>query len=137
MSEPRDEAKRVLRGHHAPMMHIVYVLENTNDYSWYIGQNDDLKRRLSQHNSGQGGRTTKTKEGSWKLIYAEAYCHKNDALGREKFLKGGSGRKYLKKQLAFHSQSDSNQNIRRSGLPFTLTLIFWKKILSSILNKKS
>lgn len=80
-------------------MHTVYVLENTNDHSWYIGQTDDLKRRVKQHNSGQGGQTTKRKIGSWKLIYAEAYCNKQDALGREKFLKGGSGRTYLKKQL--------------------------------------
>ena len=80
-------------------MYKVYVLENIHDESWYIGQTQDLERRLKQHNSGNGGRTTKTKEGSWKLIYAEAYCDKRDAIGREKFLKGGSGRIYLKKQL--------------------------------------
>ena len=90
-------------------MHIVYVLENTNDSSWYIGQTDDLKRRLSQHNSGQGGRTTKMKPGPWKLIYAEAYCDKRDALGREKFLKGGSGRKYLNKQLVHYLSLKSEQ----------------------------
>lgn len=88
-------------------MHIVYVLENTNDCSWYIGQTDDLRRRLSQHNSGQGGRTTKIKPGPWKLIYAEAYYDKRDALGREKFLKGGSGRKYLDKQLAHYLSIES------------------------------
>lgn len=80
-------------------MHIVYVLENQNDKSWYVGQTDNLKRLIIEHNSGIGGRTTRTKAGPWKLIYAEAYCDKRDALGREKFLKGGSGRKYLYKQL--------------------------------------
>jgi len=84
-------------------MHTVYVLENQKDKSWYIGQTGNLKRRLEQHNSGVGGRTTKLKEkGSWKLMYAEAYCDKRDALGRERFLKGGSGRKYLQKQLAHY-----------------------------------
>jgi len=83
-------------------MFSVYVLENQNDKSWYIGQTDDLKRRLAQHNSGNGGRTTKIKNGPWKLIYAEAYCDKRDVIGREKFLKGGSGRKYLKKQLTHY-----------------------------------
>ena len=77
----------------------VYVLENQNDKSWYIGQTDNLKRRVEEHNSKQGGRTTKIKSGEWKLIYAEAYIDKRDAIGREKFLKGGSGRTYLKKQL--------------------------------------
>ena len=80
-------------------MHTVYVLENQSDKSWYIGQTDNLKRRIQEHNSKQGGRTTRIKSGEWKLIYAEAYIEKSDALGREKFLKGGSGRKYLNKQL--------------------------------------
>jgi predicted GIY-YIG superfamily endonuclease len=35
----------------------------------------------------------------WHLVYYESYLNKADALGREKFLKGGSGRTYLKKQL--------------------------------------
>ncbi len=83
-------------------MFTVYVLENQNDKSWYIGQTDNLKRRIQEHNSGQGGRTTKLKKGVWKLIYAEAYLDHRDALGREKFLKGGSGRKYLKKQMAHY-----------------------------------
>ena len=80
-------------------MHTVYVLENQKDRSWYIGQTDNLKRRLAQHNSGNGGRTTRIKSGTWKLIYAEAYVDKQDALGREEFLKGGSGRRYLQKQM--------------------------------------
>lgn len=80
-------------------MHTVYVLQNQNDKSWYIGQTDNLKQRLVRHNRGYGARTTKVKEGAWKLMYAEAYCDKRDALGRERFLKGGSGRKYLQKQL--------------------------------------
>jgi putative endonuclease len=84
-------------------MHTVYVLENQHDKSWYIGQTDNLKRRLVEHNSGVGGRTTALKQkGSWRLMYAEAYCNKRDALGRERFLKGGAGRKYLQKQLAHY-----------------------------------
>lgn len=86
-------------------MHTVYVLENIGDHSWYIGQTSDLRRRLEQHNSGQGGQTTKRKPGYWKMIYAEAYLDKRDALGREKFLKGGSGRTYLKKQLSHYLNS--------------------------------
>lgn len=86
-------------------MHTVYVLENQNDKSWYIGQTDNLKRRIQEHNSKQGGRTTRIKNGEWRLIYAEAYTDKRDAIGREKFLKGGSGRKYLNKQLTHYLSS--------------------------------
>ncbi|MFA5773748.1 MAG: GIY-YIG nuclease family protein [Candidatus Paceibacterota bacterium] len=80
-------------------MYYVYVLES-NDDSLYIGYTSDLKRRLSEHNGKRGGKTTKSKDG-WKLIYYEAYIEQYDAIGREKFLKGGSGRKYINKQL-FH-----------------------------------
>lgn len=79
-------------------MYYTYLLENKNDKSWYIGYSSDLKKRLAQHQSGQGATTTKKKLG-WKLIYYEAYINKKDAEGRERFLKSGSGRKYLKKQL--------------------------------------
>lgn len=33
------------------------------------------------------------------MIYYEAYLNREDATGREKFLKSGSGRRFLKKQL--------------------------------------
>ncbi|HEY4517240.1 MAG TPA: GIY-YIG nuclease family protein [Candidatus Paceibacterota bacterium] len=33
-------------------MYKVYVLENRNDKSWYIGCTEDLERRLAEHNSG-------------------------------------------------------------------------------------
>ena len=79
-------------------MYYVYLLENKLDKSWYIGYTTDLKRRLAEHQSGNGGKTTGKKIG-WNLIYFECYLNQKDALGREKFLKGGSGRTYLKKQL--------------------------------------
>lgn len=80
-------------------MYYVYVLENQNDKSFYIGYTANLKRRILEHQNGKGGRTTRIKK-SWKLIYFEGYLNKQDALGRELFLKSGSGRKYLYKQLA-------------------------------------
>ncbi|MFH0891299.1 MAG: GIY-YIG nuclease family protein [Candidatus Falkowbacteria bacterium] len=79
-------------------MHYVYLLECQTDRSWYIGQTSDLKKRIKDHQSGNGCRTTAMKK-DWKLIYYEAYDDKRDAIGRERFLKSGSGRKYLKKQL--------------------------------------
>lgn len=78
--------------------HYVYVLESQEDKSLYIGCTQDLNRRLQEHQGGYGARTTSLKK-DWKLIYFEGYGLKEDAFGREKFLKGGSGRKYLNKQL--------------------------------------
>lgn len=79
-------------------MHYVYLLECEDDKSWYIGQTNDLRDRVKRHNDGSGARTT-SRKNNWKLIYYEAYLIKADAIGREKFLKSGSGRTYLKKQL--------------------------------------
>ncbi len=75
-----------------------YLLENQNDKSWYIGYTSNLKRRLAEHQNGYGAQTTKNKI-NWQLIYCEGYKNKKDAEGRERFLKSGSGRKFLKKQL--------------------------------------
>ncbi len=79
-------------------MYWIYLLENQNDKSWYIGYTSDLKKRLKEHQTGQGGKTTKKKQ-NWVLIYCEGYLTKKDAEGRERFLKSGSGRRYLKKQI--------------------------------------
>ncbi len=38
--------------------------------------------------------------GPWKLIYYEAYLEQPDALGRERYLKSGAGRRFLRAQLA-------------------------------------
>jgi len=78
-------------------MHYVYVIQNeTGDL--YIGYTRNLRNRIINHNSGKGARMTR-RDGPWKLIYLEGYLNQKDAIGREKFLKGGSGLKYLKKQL--------------------------------------
>jgi len=79
-------------------MYYVYLLENQDDRSWYIGYSADLKQRVERHNKGDGARTT-SRKNNWKLIYYEAYVDKQDAMGRERFLKSGSGRTFLKKQL--------------------------------------
>lgn len=78
--------------------HCVYVLLSLKDNKRYIGQTDnEPKARLKEHNAGQ---VTSTKSRRpFELIYDEVCIDKRDALGREKFLKSGSGHHYLKKQL--------------------------------------
>ena len=85
-------------------MYYVYLLESQKDKSWYIGFTANIEERVNTHNHGKGGRTTRMKS-HWKLIYHEMYLNKMDAIGREKFLKSGSGRRYLKKQLSHYLKS--------------------------------
>lgn len=82
------------------MFHFVYVLESEIDNSWYIGYTTDPTRRLKDHNTSKNA-STKAKK-PWNILYFEAYRSKQDALGREKFLKSGSGRTYLKKQMVHY-----------------------------------
>ena len=78
-------------------MHYTYLLASQQNGQWYIGSTSDLRDRMQRHNQG---RNISTKSGRpWKLIYYEAYLDKRDSIGREKFLKSGSGRKFLKKQI--------------------------------------
>ena len=84
--------------HGREVFYYVYVIENNHDLSWYIGFTVNFRERLQEHNSGKSPYTSR-KEGNWKIIYAECYLSKKDALSREKFLKSGSGRRFLKHQL--------------------------------------
>lgn len=78
-------------------MHFGYVLLSRRDQKYYIGFTDDVDKRLERHNSGSvpSARNRRPLD----LIYYEAYVDKRDALGREIFLKSGSGHRFLKKQL--------------------------------------
>lgn len=85
-------------------MYFVYLLESLLDESWYIGYTPDSPhKRLIKHNRGEVYYTKRKKP--WKVIYFEYYLDRSDATGREKFLKSGSGRKFLKKQIKFYLEN--------------------------------
>jgi len=75
----------------------VYLLHSAKDNGFYIGFSTNLKRRLAKHTQ-RAAFATKSR-GPWKLIYYEAYIKREDAEGREKFLKSGAGRRFLRAQL--------------------------------------
>ena len=72
-------------------MFYVYVLRSESDFGFYIGFSTDLRARLRQHQDGESFATSH--RGPWRLIYYEAYTEREDAEGREKFLKSGAGRR--------------------------------------------
>jgi putative endonuclease len=81
-------------------MHYVYVLHSQTDCGLYIGYTADLRRRFDQHQSGLARSTAHRRP--WRLIYYEAYLEEEDARGREKFLKSGAGRRFLRKQCRYY-----------------------------------
>ena len=81
-------------------MFYVYVLHSEVDEGLYIGFTGDLKRRAAEHQEGVSFSTSYRRP--WRLIYYEAYLEESDAMGRERFLKSGGGRRFLSKQLHQH-----------------------------------
>ena len=51
----------------------------------YVGWTHDVARRLDQHNSGKGARTTRGR--TWVLLHSEAFATKAEAMSREWHLK--------------------------------------------------
>jgi putative endonuclease len=83
-------------------MHYVYVLPSAHDDALCIGYSANLRRRFIQHCEGTAFATAPRRP--WTLIYYEAYLNPADALGRERYLKSGAGRRFLKTQLSHYLQ---------------------------------
>ena len=77
--------------------HYVYVLKSVQSGNWYTGCTSDLRKRVTQHNEGKS-RYTKDR-GPYELIYYEASLNKTDAFARERYLKSGMGKRYIKNRL--------------------------------------
>lgn len=78
------------------MRFYTYVLLDKH-LNFYIGYTEDLKKRVSEHKKGEVF-STKSKLPI-HLIYYEFGLNKYDSLAREKYLKSGPGRKFLKNRL--------------------------------------
>lgn len=88
------------------MFYYTYVLQckNKDTKQFYIGYCEDLKERLKRHLSKEINTTKKF--DTIKLIYFEACSNKFDAIKREKQLKTGFGRGYLKRRLVNYLMRD-------------------------------
>jgi len=61
------------------------------------GFTDNIKNRLQEHNSDLVFSTKNRRP--WKLIYYEGCLHEKDARAREKYLKSGMGKRYIRNRL--------------------------------------
>lgn len=80
-------------------MWYVYVLRSKKNQGWYIGCTNNLKERFKEHNTGKSKYTAELRP--WELIYYEAGRNRKDAYRREKYLKSGYGRRWLKNRLKY------------------------------------
>ncbi len=87
------------------MSHYVYVLKSAKDGMFYTGCTNDLRKRIKQHLAGQVKSTAERLPVD--LIYYEMCKDQTDAYNREKYLKTGMGKRYIKNRLkSFLSLTD-------------------------------
>jgi len=83
------------------MPYWVYILQNETSGKLYKGQTSDLDKRIERHNTHESGsmRYTYKQKGPWRLIHSEKYSTRSEAMKREKFLKRGQGREWIKEHI--------------------------------------
>jgi len=79
-------------------MKYVYILQSMSDREhFYSGITEDLKVRLSKHNSGSVPHTAKYRP--WRIKTYVAFTDGDRASAFERYLKSGSGRAFAKTHL--------------------------------------
>lgn len=75
-------------------MFFVYIIRSEMDGRFYVGLTENVENRIIQHNKGM---TFSTKGyRPWKLFFKEEYITRLEARSREKYLKSGVGKEYIK-----------------------------------------
>jgi putative endonuclease len=78
-------------------MYYVYAIKSLVRNYIYVGLTNDIERRIDQHNKGEN-RSTKAYK-PFKLIHKEQFETRVEARKREKYLKSGIGKEFLKSLL--------------------------------------
>ena len=81
--------------------YFVYVIWNATHSRYYVGQTEDIDKRLRQHNDPENNMSkfTKKYDGGWVLLYSETLPSRSGAMKREKELKTGKGRDWIKSHI--------------------------------------
>ena len=79
-------------------MYFVYVLKSLNKNYRYVGLTHDVVQRVARHQTGRE-RTTRTYR-PFQLGHIEKFVTRIEARRREKYLKSGTGKEWLKEQYS-------------------------------------
>ena len=80
-------------------VYTVYAIYNHGHDKIYIGQTEDLDKRLRAHNEHVLGGYTSRFSGEWNVIYTEKFQTRKEAIMREKQLKSFRGREFVRKHI--------------------------------------
>jgi len=72
----------------------VYAIKSCKKNYIYIGLTNNPRRRIAQHNEGRE-RTTRS-YAPFRILLIERFNSRQEARRREKYLKSGIGREYLR-----------------------------------------
>lgn len=92
-------------------MHYTYVLRSNQDEGFYTGCTSDLRQRHREHARGEVRSTSHRRP--LELIYYEACLSPDDAFRRERFLKSGKGKRYLRVRLAGYLSTATFNTLER------------------------
>ena len=76
------------------MKYYVYILKSKSTNKTYVGYTNNLKRRLTEHNSGKSIYTSRFMP--WEIIYEEEFDDELEARKKEKYYKSSAGRRKIK-----------------------------------------
>ncbi|MBI2051902.1 GIY-YIG nuclease family protein [Candidatus Roizmanbacteria bacterium] len=90
-------------------MFYTYIIYNKLRNKIYTGFTANIVKRLQRHNSIVPNKTTSftsKNNGTWELIYFEKFSSRTKARKRERWLKSGIGREFVKenKNRWIHAQ---------------------------------
>jgi putative endonuclease len=78
-------------------MYSTYVLRSVTTGRLYVGSTGDFARRLAEHQRGDA-RYTRGR-GPWEMVLVEEHATRAEAMRRERDLKSGQGRAWIRQQL--------------------------------------
>jgi len=76
------------------MMITVYAIKSVSRNYIYVGMSQHLQKRIDRHNRGYE-RTTRAYR-PFELIHQEEFPSREEARKKEKYLKSGTGKEFLK-----------------------------------------
>tara|TARA_Y100000816_G_scaffold256154_1_gene209455 strand:+ start:43 stop:327 length:285 start_codon:yes stop_codon:yes gene_type:complete len=90
------------------MNYYVYLLVSFRNKKLisYVGYTNNLKRRLSLHNSSKGAKFTRGKK--WKIAYFKEYSSKKKAMKEEYLLKKNTKKRNMIKRITLINYENIN-----------------------------
>ncbi len=84
----------------------IYIITNKNNTVLYTGVTSNLRNRIWEHIEKKHSKSFSSRYNLSKLVYYEGFTSIEEAIAREKQIKGGSRRKKIELIESFNSSWD-------------------------------